>query len=252
MAAPPVSVPTRTERAAVEDAPPGAAVRLEAVTRVYDGRIRALDGVSLSVNPGEFVVVTGPSGCGKSTLLNLVGGLDAPDAGTVLVDGRDVAAVSAPAFRRHVTGFVFQLHHLLPALSAEENVEVPMIAAGVERGARRRRARELLAEVGLGERATDVPSRLSGGERQRVAIARALANDPRLLLADEPTGALDSATGARVLELLDGVRRRRGMTVIMVSYDPAIGARADRLVRMRDGRVVSGGEPGSTAGQSRP
>jgi ABC-type lipoprotein export system ATPase subunit len=184
------------------------------------------------------VTVTGPSGSGKSTLLQLVGSLDRPDSGTVVVDGIDVAALRDPsAYRRDVVGFVFQLHHLLPHLTAQTNVEVPLIGAGVGRAARRDMARDLLAEVGLEHRADHRPSELSGGERQRVAIARALASQPRLLLADEPTGALDSETTTRILDLLANLRARRGMTMLMVSYEPRALERSDRTLHLRDGRL---------------
>jgi ABC-type lipoprotein export system ATPase subunit len=219
----------------------GVDVQVEGVEKTYDrGRIAALRGVSLAVAAGEFVALTGPSGCGKSTLLNLIGALDRPDAGRVVVDGTPVTELKDPArYRRSTVGFVFQLHHLLGVLDAESNVEVPLIAAGVRRAERRRIARRLLEAVGLADRANHHPWELSGGERQRVAIARALANEPRLLLADEPTGALDSETSARVLDLIDEVRQRRGMTVLMVTYEPDIAGRADRVEHMADGRMVT-------------
>jgi ABC-type lipoprotein export system ATPase subunit len=226
-----------TEPAAPER-PRGAEVVLEDVVRVYDGKVRAVDGVSLTLSPGEFVALAGPSGCGKSTLLNLVGGLDHPDEGEIRVNGARLSRAGAPEYRRNTIGFVFQLHHLLAALSAGANVEVPLIAAGIPRRERRERARELLAEVGLAHRVDHLPAQLSGGERQRVAVARALANKPALLLADEPTGALDSDNSARVLELLAGLRDRFGMTVLIVSYDPAVGEYADRTIRILDGCII--------------
>jgi ABC-type lipoprotein export system ATPase subunit len=216
----------------------GAAVKLEQVSKLYDGKVRAVQDVSLSLEPGEFVVLTGRSGSGKTTLLNLVGGLDHPDSGRITVDGKTVSAHNSSEYRLETVGFVFQLHHLLPALPAGRNVEVPMIAAGVARGERRERALELLREVGLADRADHTPSALSGGERQRVAVARALANRPRLLLADEPTGALDSETSAKVLELMTRLRERFGMTMLVVTYDEQIGSYADRSMRMADGRLV--------------
>jgi ABC-type lipoprotein export system ATPase subunit len=222
-------------------APAGAEVLVERVGKSF-GRISALREVSLHASPGEVVLVTGRSGSGKSTLLALIGGLERPDAGWVLIDGGDVWGQPHTArARREVVGFVFQRHLLLEALSARANVEVPLLGAGMGRRERRGRALELLEEVGLGERSEHVPAQLSGGERQRVAVARAIANEPRLLLADEPTGALDSHTSERVLELLFGLRDRLGMTMIVVSYDSAIGARADQTVTIVDGRV-SGGE----------
>jgi ABC-type lipoprotein export system ATPase subunit len=217
----------------------GAAVSVRGVSRTYDGRVAALAGATLEVGPGEFVVVTGPSGSGKSTLLQVVGSLDRPDAGQVLVDGRPVpTGRAARDFRRHAVGFVFQLHHLLPMLSAQANVEVPLVAQRVRRDERRRRARTLLEEVGLGHRLDHLPSQLSGGERQKVAVARAVVHDPRLLLADEPTGALDSAATELLLDLLAKLRARHGMTLVVVSHDDAVAERADRIVRLVDGRVA--------------
>jgi ABC-type lipoprotein export system ATPase subunit len=215
----------------------GAEVLVERVSKSF-GRISALREASLHVEPGEAVVITGRSGSGKSTLLALIGGLEQPDAGRVLIDGRAIWREPHPArARREVVGFVFQRHLLLETLSAQTNVEVPLLGAGMRRAERRRRALQLLDEVGLTDRAEHVPARLSGGERQRVAVARALANEPRLLLADEPTGALDSVTSERILELLFGLRDRLGMTMILVSYDSAIGARADRTVTIVDGLI---------------
>jgi len=203
------------------------------------GPIEALRGVDLDVAPGELTLVTGQSGSGKSTLLNLIGGLDTPDAGAVLIDREPIWRQSnVTAARRDLVGFVFQRHLLLDELSARANVEVPLIGAGVSRGTRRALALELLAEVGLSERAEHLPSMLSGGERQRVAVARALANSPRLLLADEPTGALDSVTSGRLIELLVSLRETRGTTMIIVSYDPEVRKRADRAVTLVDGRIT--------------
>ena len=219
----------------------GASVDLESVVRTF-GPIVALQDVSLHVEPGEMLAVTGRSGSGKSTLLNLVAGLDRPSSGRVLIDGEAVwlgSDVSRP--RRELVGFVFQQHFLLSELSAQANVEVPLIGARVPRRERRRIALELLEEVGLADRAEHLPSMLSGGERQRVAVARALANSPRLLLADEPTGSLDSVNAARIIDLLVSVSDSRGMTVIIVSYDPAVGARAHRVVTLLDGHLQVGG-----------
>jgi ABC-type lipoprotein export system ATPase subunit len=217
----------------------GAAVEVEGVSKAYAGRVAALRDVSLRLVPGDFAALTGPSGSGKSTLLNLIGSLDRPDAGTIAVDGQRLEGLTRPhRFRLEVVGFVFQFHHLLPMLTARENVEVPLIAAGLAAAERRARAEGLLDEVDLAGRATHLPSQLSGGERQRVAVARALANRPRLLLADEPTGALDSLAGQRVLDLLERVRAARGMTLLVVSYDPGIGDRAERVLRLQDGQVA--------------
>jgi ABC-type lipoprotein export system ATPase subunit len=227
---------SETER---ETRPAGAEVVTDHVSKSYDSRIVAVRDVSLRLEAGEFASLTGPSGCGKSTLLNLIGSLARPDSGSIVVDGISVPELRTPAaYRRTTVGFVFQLHHLLPMLSAGGNVEVPLIGAGIGRRERRERARELLAEVGLGARVDHLPSQLSGGERQRVAVARALANRPRLLLADEPTGALDSASSKRVLELLATLRERYGMTMLVVSYDPEVGRHADRTLSMADGRIV--------------
>jgi putative ABC transport system ATP-binding protein len=212
-------------------------VSVENVVKGY-GPIVALRGVSLTVSGGEFLALRGPSGAGKSTLLNLIGTLDWPDSGTISVGGKPVPAPrDAVEFRRRLVGFVFQDHLLLPYLSAQSNVETPLLATGVARHERVRRARELLDEVGLIERARHLPSELSAGERQRVAIARALANAPQLLLADEPTGALDSVAGDRVLDLLAAMRDRHGMTLIIASHDPAVPARADRVTTLVDGRL---------------
>jgi ABC-type lipoprotein export system ATPase subunit len=222
--------------------PAGAAVIVDDASKSF-GKVSALREVSLKVDPGEAIVITGRSGSGKSTLLSLIGGLEQPDEGQVLIDGRAIWREPHPArARREVVGFIFQRHLLLATLSARANVEVPLIGAGVRHGERRRRALALLAEVGLADRADHLPSELSGGERQRVAVARALANEPRLLLADEPTGALDSSTSERVLDLLFRLRDRLGMTMLVVSYDRAVGARADRSVTLVDGRLSHSSE----------
>jgi ABC-type lipoprotein export system ATPase subunit len=220
-----------------------AAILVRDVEKAYEsGRIRALNGMSMTVAEGEWVVIVGPSGCGKSTLLHLVAALDRPDAGHIHVHGNDLDQIAdAALYRRSSMGLIFQLHNLLPSLTAVENVEVPMFGTSRSRHERRARALELLSLVGLGGRARNRPAELSGGERQRVAIARALANDPPVLLADEPTGSLDSDAGRRVLDLIADIRRRRGITVVMVTHDPVIASRADRIVQMLDGRNVSGG-----------
>jgi putative ABC transport system ATP-binding protein len=219
----------------------GADVVVEHVRKGFeDGRIRALEDVSLRLEPGEFVALTGPSGSGKSTLLNLIGALDRPDSGTISVNGDRLDGREAAEYRAATVGFVFQFHNLIPVLTAAENVQVPMMGRGPGREERERRAAELLAEVGLAERADAYPPTLSGGERQRVAIARALANEPRLLLADEPTGALDSRTGDQIVALLQEVRRQRGTTVLLVTNDPSVARAADRIIRIRDGRLEPG------------
>jgi putative ABC transport system ATP-binding protein len=215
----------------------GADVVVREVVKSF-GPIQALRGVSLQIAASEFVTITGPSGSGKSTLLNLIGSLDRPDSGTITVAGRPVPEPrEAIEFRRHVVGFVFQDNLLLPYLSAQGNIEAAMLATGVGRRERAGRSLELLGEVGLADRARHIPSELSGGQRQAVALARALANNPRLLLADEPTGALDSASGTRALDLLATLRDRHGMTVIVVSHDAAVARRADRVLQLIDGRV---------------
>ena len=213
-------------------------VVLEEVTRVYPGKVVALAGVTLTIEPGTFVAVTGPSGCGKTTLLHLVAGIDTPTTGRVLVGGTDLATLHDPSrYRRDQVGLVFQLHQLLPRLSARANVELPMFGTGRSSGERRHRANELLALVDLAGREDRLPVQLSGGERQRVAIARALANSPHLLLADEPTGSLDSVATNRVLDMFREVQQH-GATVIMVTHEHDVAARSDRVVEMCDGRVV--------------
>jgi putative ABC transport system ATP-binding protein len=218
----------------------GAEIVLEHVRKGFeDGKIAALEDVSLRIEPGEFVALTGPSGSGKSTLLNLVGALDRPDAGTVTVGGERVDELADPAeFRAEVIGFVFQFHNLISTLSASENVQVPMFGRGLSRSERVEHAGELLREAAVAHRAGSYPPTLSGGERQRVAIARALANGPRVLLADEPTGALDSKTGGQIMALLERLREERHMTILLVTNDEAVAARADRTLHLRDGRVT--------------
>jgi putative ABC transport system ATP-binding protein len=209
--------------------------------RMGDATVTAVRGVSLQVLRGEFVAITGPSGCGKSTLLHLLGAVDVPTSGTVTIDGRATSSLSdhdATDFRLRHIGFVFQRFYLMPTLSAAENVELPMAEAGVPRAIRRARARELLGYVGLGDRAGHRPTQLSGGEQQRVAIARALANTPSLLLADEPTGELDAATGEQLLELF-GRLNRDGTTLVFVTHDAVVAKAAARVIRLKDGRVES-------------
>ena len=222
------------------------AVRTENVTRHYpmgEGLIRAVDGVSLAIDPGEFVALLGQSGSGKSTLLNLIAGLDRPTSGSVLVSGRDLAMMSSEElarYRRNDVGMVFQSFHLIASMTITENVELPMRFAEVERAERAQRSREALERVGLGKRLDHRPSQLSGGEQQRVSLARALANRPRLLLADEPTGNLDSRTGEDILNLIRDLSLSLGMTVIMVTHERAIAERfAQRSVFLADGKLVS-------------
>jgi putative ABC transport system ATP-binding protein len=224
----------------------GAEVVVDRVSKGFEGgRIPALDEASLRLERGEFVSLTGPSGSGKSTLLNLIGALDRPDAGTISVDGALLDELDAADYRGSVVGFVFQFHNLIPTLTARENVQVPMLGRGLGRAEREERARSLLCEVGLERRERAFPATLSGGERQRVALARALANEPRLLLADEPTGSLDSDTGAQVLRLIERVRAERGMTVLLVTNDEGVAATAGRTLRLLDGHVTPDGAPRS-------
>jgi ABC-type lipoprotein export system ATPase subunit len=215
-------------------------VETHELTRTYgDGDlVRALDGVDLLVPEGEMLAVMGPSGSGKSTLLNMLGGLDRPTSGQVLIDGQDLASIrNLDQFRAQTVGFVFQLHNLLPTLTAVENVEVPMRGQRIGRRARREQANELLALVGLADRMKHLPSQLSGGQRQRVAIARALANHPRLILADEPTGNLDTASGEEIMELLGQLNESQGATIIVVTHDRRVARATDRILTMRDGRI---------------
>ncbi|WP_435016248.1 ABC transporter ATP-binding protein [Tundrisphaera sp. TA3] len=216
-------------------------LRAEGLTKTYpDGDVRALRGVSLSIAPGESVAITGPSGCGKTTLLQMLGGLDRPTSGEVFFEGRPLASLDLDAFRALRLGFVFQSFHLLGTLSAAENVQVPMFEGPYPRRERAARAEALLEEVGLGHRKHHRPGRLSVGERQRVAIARALANGPNLILADEPTGNLDSRSQADILALLARLRRERSLTLVVVTHSHEVAAAADREVRLRDGRIVEG------------
>ncbi|MFF4774923.1 ABC transporter ATP-binding protein [Microtetraspora fusca] len=217
----------------------GVEVSLRSVTRKYASAV-ALDEVSLDVEPGSAVALMGPSGAGKSTLLHLVGAMDRPDGGEIVVDGErvhDLSRRGLDRYRRRI-GFVFQRFHLLPALSALDNVLAPVLPRRVDFD-RRARAMELLEAVGLADRASALPSRLSGGQQQRVAIARALIARPPLLLADEPTGNLDSATGHEIVDLLLMLRETHGMTMLMATHNPELAAVCDRVVRMKDGKVVS-------------
>lgn len=210
------------------------------LTRIYgDGdAVRALDGVNVRISNGELVAVMGPSGSGKSTLLNMIGALDKPTSGQVLIRGEDLAKIkNKDEFRSKTVGFVFQLHNLLPTLTAIENVEVPM--AGHASGkAKKERALELLELVGLSDRLTHLPNQLSGGQRQRVAIARALANNPPLILADEPTGNLDSSAGKELMALIQDLNQTQGTTFLVVTHDPAVARQTNRVLVMADGKIV--------------
>jgi len=217
---------------------------LDGVTKDYllgSTVVNALRGLSLSIEAGEIVAIMGPSGSGKSTLMHILGALDTPTGGTASLEGHDLQGLSENelvTLRGKKVGFVFQTFNLIQALTAQQNVELPMIFLGVKKSARSERARALLDKVGLGERVAHRPNELSGGERQRVAIARALANDPEIILADEPTGNLDSETGATILELLKRLSVEEGKTMILITHDPDAAAIAHRIVRLRDGRVV--------------
>jgi putative ABC transport system ATP-binding protein len=220
-------------------------IRMESVHKYYalDGvRVHALRGVDLNVMPGEFVAIMGPSGSGKSTLMNIIGCLDIPDSGGYWLSGADVTRTNVDelaGLRNRALGFVFQGFNLLARTSAVENVEVPLVYAGVGRAQRRARARELLQRVGLGDRLDHSPNQLSGGQQQRVALARALVNRPALLLADEPTGNLDSATSVEILNLLTELNQKDGVTVLMITHEPDIAARAQRKLVLRDGKLES-------------
>jgi putative ABC transport system ATP-binding protein len=208
--------------------------------RVGDSEVHALKAVDLTIDEGDYLAVVGPSGSGKSTLLNVLGCLDRPTSGRYAFRGRSVDAMAdrdRTWLRQHEIGFVFQFFHLLPRLTAQGNVELPMVFAGVGRTERRRRAEASLEAVGLSDRAHHRPDQLSGGQRQRVAIARAVVMEPALLLADEPTGNLDRAAAADVMDLLGGMNRR-GQSVVLVTHDPELAARAHRMVRMDDGAIV--------------
>ncbi|MEU8155327.1 ABC transporter ATP-binding protein [Micromonospora sp. NPDC048986] len=241
---------------AVADRPAGervAAIEAVDVSRTYqlDGvSVQALRGVSLTVQPGDYVALVGPSGSGKSTLMHLLGGLDRPTGGRLVIGGRDVNALAPPemaTLRNETIGFVFQAFHLLPRTSAVENVALPLVYRGVSARQRRERAAAMLGRVGLGHRLDHRPNQMSGGEQQRVAIARALVTEPTVLLADEPTGNLDSVTGAAVLELLEQLNAESGVALVMVTHDQEVAARAHRRITMRDGVVVAdSADPSST------
>jgi len=218
-------------------------IRLEGVRRHFtlgESEVAALEQVSLQVAEGEYLAIMGPSGSGKSTLLNVLGLLDRPDGGHYWLGGEDTATLSEPALaqlRGHRIGFVFQSFHLVSRLTARENVELPLMLCGVAPAERHRRSQQLLEELGLANRASHRPAELSGGQRQRVAIARAMAMAPRLILADEPTGNLDSRSGEEVITLLERLNREQGITLVVVTHDPRLGERAGRRILMNDGRI---------------
>lgn len=216
-------------------------VNIEKTYRLGEVRVHALRGVNIDVSRGEFLAIMGPSGSGKTTLLNIIGALDKPTKGKVYVEDEDITVFrekDLTNLRRHKIGFVFQFYNLIPVLTAFENVELPMLIAGVPKKERETRAKELLRMVGLEDRAEHRPDELSGGEQQRVAIARALANRPSIILADEPTGDLDSKTGLEVMKIFKNLAKREGVTVIVVTHDPVVTRMADRVLQMRDGIIV--------------
>ena len=209
-----------------------------------DGQVQALRGVDLQIAKDEFVAIVGPSGSGKTTLLQMLGALDRPTAGTLAYRGESLLDLADPAaYRAHEIGFIFQAFHLLPTFTASENVQIPMFEDRQSAAARRTRALELLKAVGLEQRVNHFPAKLSGGERQRVAIARSLANSPSVLLADEPTGNLDSESAKHVLDLLTSFHRERRMTLILITHDMSIAKRTSRAIQMKDGKVVFDGDP---------
>lgn len=218
---------------------PATLIRVDQLKLHFDGgRIKALDGVDMQVRRGEFLAVTGPSGCGKSSLLSLIGLLDTPTSGTIELGGESYSGVrDASLFRRRHIGFIFQSFHLLPTLTALQNVVVPTVGSGGNAAQHTQRARALLTQLGLERGLDQFPTELSGGERQRVAIARALINEPQVILADEPTGSLDSTNAHQVLELLAAIRLDKGLTVVMVTHDASVSVLADRVIHMRDGRI---------------
>jgi len=219
-------------------------IQIENLVKIYQlGKVSipALRGISFDVAKGEFLVVMGPSGSGKTTLLNLIGAIDKPTSGRISIDGRDITTLGEgelTKLRRHKIGFIFQFYNLIPALTALENVELPMLTAGVSRKIASKRAFQLLETVGLPERVSHLPDELSGGEQQRVAIARALANKPSVILADEPTGDLDTKTGMEVVQVLYDTSKKENATVVVVTHDPMITEKANRILQMRDGNII--------------
>jgi putative ABC transport system ATP-binding protein len=219
----------------------GASVTVRGLAKSYEGgRIEALRGIDIEIASGDFIAIMGPSGCGKSTLLNILGGLDVPDEGEVTVGGTTITEeTDLTEYRAKKVGFVFQLHNLIPVLTATENVQVPMLSpGGPPKEEREGRARKLIESVGLLHRADARPPELSGGERQRVAVARALANEPGVILADEPTGSMDQGSGRRILDVLAALQETSGTTLILVTHDESVASRAARTIRMLDGRTV--------------
>ena len=230
---------TQWTRGVVAERDSSTAFVVESLTKEFErGRFSALRGISLTIKYGEMIAVTGPSGSGKSTLLHLLGGLDQPSGGRVLYRGQPLASMDLSRYRAREVGFIFQSFHLVEVLTAAENVQIPLFEGTRPRKEWRRHAEHLLDSVGLLGHADKLPSKLSGGERQRVAIARSLANDPAVLLADEPTGNLDTETSHKILDLIGSIHRARQLTIVLVTHDPSVAASAERLVRLQDGRVV--------------
>jgi putative ABC transport system ATP-binding protein len=225
----------------------GAIIHASQVVKTYDtgsAKVEALKRVDFSVQRGEMVAVMGPSGCGKTTLLNCLSGLDSVDSGQIILDGHDLAKMGdkkRTSYRAHRMGFIFQVYNLLPVLSAVENVELPLLVSGVKPSEARAKAETALATVGLTQWANHRPAELSGGQRQRVTIARSLVNNPAIIWADEPTGALDSNTADDIVSLLRALNLQNGLTIVVVTHDQTIGDRCDRIVRMRDGRIEQAG-----------
>jgi putative ABC transport system ATP-binding protein len=212
-------------------------IQIDKLFKHYDnGLVEALKGISLDVRKGEIVAVMGPSGCGKSTLLSLIGALDVSSAGEIFIEGRNIRDYKPlDRFRAAMIGFVFQFYHLIPSITLLENVEIPMHALPLSRKERKKRAEIVLTEMGLAGRMHFLPTRVSGGERQRAAIARAVVNEPRIILADEPTGNLDSETGGMILDVIISRCRQKEATMLLATHDPEVAARADRIIRLRDG-----------------
>ena len=220
------------------------AVEMKNVYKSYEnGNIKALNGIDLTIKEGEFVSIIGPSGSGKSTLLNMLGALDVPDSGSIKVAGQDLTtSKKLNEFRAQKIGFIFQLHNLIPNISVVENIEIPMFTQKLSSKEMRSSALKLLGDVGLGDKADIMPNKLSGGERQRVAIARALANDPSIILADEPTGSLDSKTSSKILKQLIDLHEDKNVTLIIVTHDMDVAKLADRVIEVLDGEIISAGD----------